>query len=1090
MLREDSMIFHPRILPSPRSTARRQGVALVITLGAVVLLTVLILAFFSQAQFNRQIAASGASQVKTDIFARSAMEIILGEIREEIRGGSDVLNGGTPLEPLIFQPKTAQDTGLRKTGAADEDSTGMTTIRKVSASGQPLNASLGGRLLGSAVSTAAESQNHRKWTTSKWYTGSGAPSLGAARLPDWVLVARDNGIVVDPPVQEAANPASPNYVIGRFAYVVYDAGGLLDANLAGHSSTLTASTAWKTSPAAASLDALGLSQETIDDFVAWRNRNASGGTVSEESFREWSTGLPRATGTPDAAALAAARSGHLAAPLGYGAILSRRDLLNHPQIGSAGKYFTHFSRAATGPTAAPDTITTSNPKLADVRFPATGTVPHYGDNGVSEPFAVSAGDPLLQRRFSLAKLAWLTAEGPSADLPTTHAQYHSGGTAQAIRSCFGLVWVPADGRWEYRGHAGSSVKTQIATLDQVASEMREPDFFELLRAGITEGSLGQETLTNNPLSGNSSPFDVQPTLESSKDLQVIKIGANIIDCADPDNYPTIVYFEPGGLGVESAGVENLPYLHGVDTILLSQIDTTAKQLREADLIWTPILFNPHGGNAAPAGGPLNVDVSILNGFVTSMQVLGSAGSALPGLSTSLAGQTFSVPASGFGSRPDANRSAGHAQALKTLVPYATNPAEDDICTFRIFSYRANSPGTLPTAYTATSFNGRTNLANLHLALQYTTPGGKKKTYMTLGSYEDGSGVFPDMGTTQVDCNTGHQTQINTPYQLLLFDPRSKRLGPAQAWGWGNSASPSSPLLNLLMRYRTPFAWPTADASTGLSWAIWPEGDKDPDRTTAIPNPPRKTGLNGYWNMADPDGITRPADAWLGQVANPLRDTTDMARRPVVLQRPFQTVAELGYVSRDNPWKSLNFFDETSGDKTLLDLFDISDAPAMAAGRTNPNAASPEVLTAIFKGAGKNADGSMPLTAPDDLAAAYSSFVRNADGSFRASAPLHGGEFADFLMSLNGNADVELDVIKNRREAVVRALRGASQTRTWNLLIDVVAETGKFPLAAVANPGQYDLSKFVVEGSKRFWLSVAIDRYTGKVIDRQVEPVTE
>jgi hypothetical protein len=60
-----------------------------------------------------------------------------------------------------------------------------------------------------------------------------------------------------------------------------------------------------------------------------------------------------------------------------------------------------------------------------------------------------------------------------------------------------------------------------------------------------------------------------------------------------------------------------------------------------------------------------------------------------------------------------------------------------------------------------------------------------------------------------------------------------------------------------------------------------------------------------------------------------------------------------------------------------------------------------------------------------------------------------------------------------------------QTRTWNLLIDVIAETGQFP------PNATSLTNgFVVQGQQRYWVHVAIDRFTGRVIDKQIEVVNE
>jgi hypothetical protein len=67
---------------------------------------------------------------------------------------------------------------------------------------------------------------------------------------------------------------------------------------------------------------------------------------------------------------------------------------------------------------------------------------------------------------------------------------------------------------------------------------------------------------------------------------------------------------------------------------------------------------------------------------------------------------------------------------------------------------------------------------------------------------------------------------------------------------------------------------------------------------------------------------------------------------------------------------------------------------------------------------------------------------------------------------------------------VRALSDTTQTRTWVLMIDVIAQSGRYPPAAT------DLSQFIVEGEKRYWLHVAIDRFTGEVIDQQLEAVYE
>ncbi len=75
--------------------------------------------------------------------------------------------------------------------------------------------------------------------------------------------------------------------------------------------------------------------------------------------------------------------------------------------------------------------------------------------------------------------------------------------------------------------------------------------------------------------------------------------------------------------------------------------------------------------------------------------------------------------------------------------------------------------------------------------------------------------------------------------------------------------------------------------------------------------------------------------------------------------------------------------------------------------------------------------------------------------------------------------------EEQEETVTRALADTTQTRTWGLLIDVIAQTGHF------KPNASSLQNdFVVEGEEHCWVHVAIDRFTGQVIDKQIEVVKE
>jgi len=78
-----------------------------------------------------------------------------------------------------------------------------------------------------------------------------------------------------------------------------------------------------------------------------------------------------------------------------------------------------------------------------------------------------------------------------------------------------------------------------------------------------------------------------------------------------------------------------------------------------------------------------------------------------------------------------------------------------------------------------------------------------------------------------------------------------------------------------------------------------------------------------------------------------------------------------------------------------------------------------------------------------------------------------------------------DANKRVREAAIRALASLTNTRTWNLMIDLVAQAGRVPTGAAATAGN-----FLVEAETHVWLHVAIDRYTGEVVARQVEHVNE
>jgi hypothetical protein len=52
------------------------------------------------------------------------------------------------------------------------------------------------------------------------------------------------------------------------------------------------------------------------------------------------------------------------------------------------------------------------------------------------------------------------------------------------------------------------------------------------------------------------------------------------------------------------------------------------------------------------------------------------------------------------------------------------------------------------------------------------------------------------------------------------------------------------------------------------------------------------------------------------------------------------------------------------------------------------------------------------------------------------------------------------------------------------MIDLIEQSGRYP------PPATSLAAFLVEGEQHYWVHVAIDRFTGQVIDKQIEVVNE
>jgi hypothetical protein len=283
---------------------------------------------------------------------------------------------------------------------------------------------------------------------------------------------------------------------------------------------------------------------------------------------------------------------------------------------------------------------------------------------------------------------------------------------------------------------------------------------------------------------------------------------------------------------------------------------------------------------------------------------------------------------------------------------------------------------------------------------------------------------------------------------------------------------------------------------------------------------------GWCTLTDPDGVVRRGMAgyqWSSTSTTGLPMATvsgptdpNAANRPIILHRPFRSVAELGYVFSDTPWKNIDFFSPESGDGALLDTFCIAedDTPnAVVAGRVDLNTRQTNVLSALLSGAYRDQlnPTANPLS-PTEVAAIAQALVNRTTGTTNSTYPGYGplvnladlvgryvgsgvlnpnanyqpydGFSADLGAVYSGGTTSTNSIIQRYRETAMRALTDSGQAGTWNLMIDLVAQIGKYP------PSATTVNQFRVEGETRYWIHLSIDRQTGKVIDQLLEVVNE
>jgi hypothetical protein len=206
----------------------------------------------------------------------------------------------------------------------------------------------------------------------------------------------------------------------------------------------------------------------------------------------------------------------------------------------------------------------------------------------------------------------------------------------------------------------------------------------------------------------------------------------------------------------------------------------------------------------------------------------------------------------------------------------------------------------------------------------------------------------------------------------------------------------------------------------------------------------------------------------------------------VLQQPFQSVGELGYAYNPITGQTLDFKTSGSAAAALLDFFTYNTTNNTAsydlsyplrAGPVNINTRNSAVIAALIKGA-------YPNWPPTTAGVPSSSATPAATLIAAATSPQPAISRQD-IARLAGAVGTTIGSTEEQEETVARALSDTTQTRTWGLLIDVIAQSGRF------KPNTNSLQNgFIVEGEQHYWVHVAIDRFTGQVIGKEIEVLTE
>ena len=160
---------------------------------------------------------------------------------------------------------------------------------------------------------------------------------------------------------------------------------------------------------------------------------------------------------------------------------------------------------------------------------------------------------------------------------------------------------------------------------------------------------------------------------------------------------------------------------------------------------------------------------------------------------------------------------------------------------------------------------------------------------------------------------------------------------------------------------------------------------------------------------------------------------------------------MGYTFIDLPWRSINFSDNTDAFGGLLDIFSLVDEPAVVDDRANLAAPESTTMQSLLSGAAQAPDGTLPITSANatTIATTYNTSFFQANGTPTStnlqanittpSLPMSAAQLPNFLSTLGASSG--LNSAKNHGSPSSAPWEG-HPARTWNILVDVVAQVGR------------------------------------------------